>query len=130
MRRRSGPAPGSSGVPGRGGPARSETARFLAYLRPYRGTLVLAALVGVLKYNLPVLFPWLLKDVIDHLLAGQRGELGLGLDGLMGLAAVVFCLYAGACYLRTSISDRLAHRETCKAGEPTRKSVLKAKVAV
>jgi subfamily B ATP-binding cassette protein MsbA len=31
--------------------------RFLAYVRPYRWQLCLATLFGMLKYNLPVLFP-------------------------------------------------------------------------
>jgi ATP-binding cassette, subfamily B, putative efflux pump len=38
--------------------------RFLSYVKPYRWTLVLSTLIGVLKYNLPVIFPWILKDVL------------------------------------------------------------------
>jgi len=84
--------------------------RFWAYLRPYRATLVLSTLIGILKYNLPVLFPWLLKDLVDHLVGGEPGAFGLDLDGLMVLAALVFVGYAALNHLRTYIADRLAQR--------------------
>ncbi len=83
--------------------------RFLAFAKPYRGRIAVSTLVGVLKYNLPVIFPWILRDVIDNGLAGRPGRLGLGLDALMALALGVFLLYAAVCYLRTWIADRLAH---------------------
>jgi ABC-type multidrug transport system fused ATPase/permease subunit len=47
--------------------------RFLAYLKPYRGWLLLSTLVGVAKDNLPVVFPWILKGVIDILVGGHVG---------------------------------------------------------
>jgi subfamily B ATP-binding cassette protein MsbA len=72
--------------------------------------LVLATLVGILKFNLPVLFPWILKDVVDHVLAGEPSALGFGLDGLMLLAIGIFLVYAVATYYRTTLSDRITHR--------------------
>ena len=82
--------------------------RFLPYARPYRWRLVLSTVVGVIKYNLPVAFPWILKDVIDHLLLGKPGQIGLGFDRLMGLAILLFLFYAVVTYLRTYIADHLA----------------------
>lgn len=82
--------------------------RFLAYVRPFRGRLVLSTIVGVVKYNLPVVFPWILKEVIDGLLSGEPSRTGLGFDQLMGLSVLLFILYAFVCYLRTYIADRLA----------------------
>jgi ABC-type multidrug transport system fused ATPase/permease subunit len=82
--------------------------RFLSYVRPYRWRLVLSTVVGVLKYNLPVIFPWILKDVIDNLLKGKPSQTGLMFDQLMGLAVALFILYAGITYLRTHMGDRLA----------------------
>ena len=38
--------------------------KFLSYARPYRWWIVGATMCGLLKYNIPVLFPWILKDVI------------------------------------------------------------------
>lgn len=82
--------------------------RFLAYVRPYRWRLVLSTVVGVVKYNLPVIFPWILKDVIDGLLSGKPSCTGLGFDQLMGLSVLLFIVYAAICHLRTYIADRLA----------------------
>jgi ABC-type multidrug transport system fused ATPase/permease subunit len=81
--------------------------RFLAYARPYRCRMVLSTVVGVVKYNLPVVFPWILKEVIDGVLSGKPGRTGLGLDQLMALSAILFVVYAGICHLRTYIADRL-----------------------
>ena len=83
--------------------------RFLSYLKPYRWRLVLATVVGVVKYNLPVAFPWILKDVIDNLLAGKPSKTGLSFDQLMALSAGLFIAYAAITYLRSYIADRLDH---------------------
>jgi ABC-type multidrug transport system fused ATPase/permease subunit len=82
--------------------------RFLAYVRAYRSRLLLSTVVGVVKYNLPVIFPWILKDVIDGLLSGKPSRTGLGFDQLMGLSVILFGVYAAICHLRTYIADRLA----------------------
>jgi ABC-type multidrug transport system fused ATPase/permease subunit len=76
--------------------------RFLSYARPYRRRIALSTLVGVIKYNLPVSFPWILKEAIDGVLAGKPGRTGLGLNQLMGLAVLIFAVYAVISYLRTS----------------------------
>ena len=68
----------------------------------------MSTVVGVLKYNLPVAFPWILKDVIDNLLVGKPSKTGLTFDQLMGLSASLFIVYAGITYLRSYIADRLA----------------------
>jgi subfamily B ATP-binding cassette protein MsbA len=86
--------------------------RFLAYLRPYRGWLLLSTVVGVLKYNLPVVFPWILKDVIDLLVTGNGSGARFSLDQLMGVAVLVFLAYALITALRTHLADRLALRMT------------------
>jgi ABC-type multidrug transport system fused ATPase/permease subunit len=86
--------------------------RFLAYLKPYRRWLFLSTIVGVLKYNLPVLFPWILKDAIDILVKGGTGLWGLSFDQLMVVAGLAFTLYALVTSLRTQLADRLAHRMT------------------
>jgi subfamily B ATP-binding cassette protein MsbA len=88
----------------------SNLRRFLAYLRPYRGWLFLSTVVGVTKYNLPVVFPWILKDVIDILVTGDGSHARFSFDQLMGAAVVVFLAYALITALRTHLADRLAHR--------------------
>src|SRR3970282_1529727 len=65
----------------------SNLRRFLAYAKPYRRTLVLATCLGILKYNLSVLFPLILKDVVAQLLC---------------------VVYAVITYFRSSVADRLS----------------------
>lgn len=84
--------------------------RFLAYVKPYRWALFASTMVGIIKYNLPVVFPWILKDVIDNVLAGKESVSGLTFDQLMILSLGIFALYSVITYLRTFIADRLAHQ--------------------
>jgi len=86
--------------------------RFLAYLKPYRGWLCLSTVIGVIKYNLPVFFPWILKDVIDILVTGTGRGARFSFDQLMGAAVLVFVAYALITALRTHVADRLALRMT------------------
>src|SRR3990172_6133489 len=86
--------------------------RFLAYLKSYRGWLCLSTVVGVVKYNLPVVFPWILKDVIDILVTGNGNSARFSFDQLMGVAMLVFLAYALLTALRTHLADRLALRMT------------------
>ncbi len=82
--------------------------RFLSYARPYKWRLIFSTAVGIAKYNLPVAFPWILKDVIDRLLAGRPSQTGLSLDQLMALSVILFLVLAAITYFRTLIADRLA----------------------
>ncbi len=86
--------------------------RFLAYLKPYRGWLFVSTVVAILKYNLPVLFPWILKDVIDILVTGPQSNSRWTFDQLMGAAVLVFAAFALITALRTHLADRLALRMT------------------
>ena len=82
--------------------------RFLAYLKPYRRWLFVSTVVAILKYNLPVLFPWILKDVIDILVMGPQSNSRWSFDQLMGAAVLVFAVFALITALRTQLADRLA----------------------
>ncbi len=82
--------------------------RFLSYVKPYKWALILSTVIGVIKYNLPVLFPWILKDVIDNLLAGKPSQTGLTFNELMLATVGLFVLYSVITYFRTYIADRLA----------------------
>ncbi len=82
--------------------------RFLSYAAPYWRRLVLSTVIGVTKYNLPVVFPWILKEAVDGVLSGKPGRLGLNLDQLMIAALLLFAIYALTCHLRTYIADHLA----------------------
>ena len=91
-------------------PRRSNLLRFLRYVRPHKRALALATLAGVVKFNLPVAFPWIFGAVLDGVLSGKGNALGLGLDGLMAAALALFVAHAVVTYWRTRLSDRLAYR--------------------
>jgi subfamily B ATP-binding cassette protein MsbA len=88
---------------------RNNVWRFLAYVRPYRGQLFWALVTGILKFNLPVLFPWLLKEFVDRLVQ-QGGSPGGPVDLWMGLGLLLFVVYTAVVYLRTYLGDRLAQQ--------------------
>jgi len=83
--------------------------RFLAYVIPYRWTFVFSTVLGVVEFNLPVVFPWILKDLIDNLLAGKPSATGLSFNQIMLVSVAIFVLYSVITYIRTYVSFRLTH---------------------
>ena len=45
------------------------TKKFLSYAKPYRWLILGATVCGILKFNIPVAFPWVLKDIINQTLS-------------------------------------------------------------
>jgi ABC-type multidrug transport system fused ATPase/permease subunit len=86
----------------------SNLRRFLSYARPHRSRLLLSTIIGVVKYNLPVAFPWILKDAVDSILGNKPSRTGLSFDQLMVVSAVLFIFYAAITWLRSYIADNLA----------------------
>ncbi|MBI4614044.1 MAG: ABC transporter ATP-binding protein [Planctomycetes bacterium] len=89
--------------------SRSPARKFLAYARPYRWWIAAATACGLAKYNLPVLFPWILKDVIDRLLDPANVDvraLHLSMATLVG----VYLVWAGITYLRSWLADTASQR--------------------
>ncbi len=83
--------------------------RFLSYVSPYRWTFVLSTVMGVVENNLPVIFPWILKDLIDNLFAGKPSATGLTFNQIMIISMTIFALYALINYIRSYISFKLTH---------------------
>ncbi|UFJ41282.1 ABC transporter ATP-binding protein/permease [Brevibacillus humidisoli] len=48
--------------------------RYLRYVKPYSGKIVLTVFIGVIKFGIPLLMPLLLKYVIDDLLPGPQPQ--------------------------------------------------------
>jgi ABC-type multidrug transport system fused ATPase/permease subunit len=86
--------------------------RFLSYIKEYRRRMVLSIVLGIVQYNIPVVFPWILKDVIDNVFAGKPGGIGLTFNELMAAAVLLFLILAIISYFRTFVVDRLAHDMT------------------
>ena len=82
---------------------------FLAYVRPYRFMLAASTACGILKYNIPIAFPWVLKDVIDRLLAPDRMPPGALARVMLALLAL-YGLWAVITYWRFTLADRAGQR--------------------
>src|SRR5215471_17970543 len=83
--------------------------KFLAYVKPYRWMIAGATLCGLLKYNIPVAFPWVLKDVIDHLIS-PADSYAVTLNLTMIALILLYALWAGVTYLRSSLADQVGHK--------------------
>lgn len=83
--------------------------RFLAYAKPYRAWIGAATVCGLLKFNLPLLFPLALKIVVDHLTGAAPmapGDLHLLMLGLIA----VYAVWAIAAYYRSQLADTASKR--------------------
>lgn len=88
---------------------RSSLRKFLSCVKPYRWMIAGATLCGLLKYNIPVVFPWILKDVIDHLLTPSPSYttmLHITMVSLVGL----YLAWAVITYLRSYFIDTVGGR--------------------
>jgi subfamily B ATP-binding cassette protein MsbA len=79
--------------------------KFLSYARPYRRMIAGATVCGLLKYNIPVLFPWILKDVIDHLLSSSPPDT-TRIHTQLGTLLVIYLFWAVITYERSYLADR------------------------
>src|SRR5713101_1761619 len=83
--------------------------KFLAYLKPYQWMIAGATLCGLLKYNIPVAFPWVLKDVIDHLVSPAESYT-LKLNLTMIALILLYFFWAAVTYLRSYLADQVGQR--------------------
>ncbi|MDN3513467.1 MAG: ABC transporter ATP-binding protein/permease [Candidatus Brocadia sp.] len=83
--------------------------KFLSYVKPYRRLIMIATFCGLLKYNLPLIFPWVFKDVIDHLLSPSSYDatkLHYTMLAMIGL----YVFWAMVTYFRSSCADQAGQR--------------------
>ncbi len=85
------------------------TKKFLSYARPYRWWIAAATVCGLLKYNIPVLFPWILKDVIDHLLTASPPRLSK-INTDIFLLTLSYVFWAIVTFYRSYLADQAGQR--------------------
>lgn len=85
------------------------TKKFLSYARPYRWLIIGATIAGLLKYNLPVIFPWILKDVIDYLLKASPPR-AAQIHTYMLILVGVFIVWAIVTFYRSYLADQAGQR--------------------
>ncbi len=83
--------------------------KFLSYARPYRWWIVGSTLFGLLKYNIPVIFPWILKDIIDHLLIAPHPNLNR-LNGYIIILFLLYIVWSLVTFYRSYLADQAGQR--------------------
>ena len=83
--------------------------RFLSYVKPYRRLIIVATICGLLKYNIPLIFPWVFKDVIDHLLSPSLYDT-TKLHYTMLAMIVLYSFWAVVTYFRSYYADQAGQR--------------------
>lgn len=82
--------------------------RFLSYARPYRWWIVLAAVSGLLKFNLPLVFPLALKHVVDALVSPPFDSAAI--ERWMWITVIVYLAWIIFSYLRSYVADRISQK--------------------
>ncbi|UUZ83302.1 ABC transporter ATP-binding protein [Paenibacillus sp. P26] len=82
--------------------------RYLAFLKPYRMTLLGILILGILQFAVPMATPWMTKILIDEVLPGKEGFWTLGKVTLVLGAVYLFGIWIN--FARGSITFRLGNR--------------------
>ncbi len=85
--------------------------RFLAYAKPYRWAVAGATLAGILKFNIPVVFPLVLKEIVDHLVSAPAVDFAK-INKLMLSVLALYVVWYFASYFRSFWADRTSQRMT------------------
>ena len=93
---------------------RNNLIRFLGYVRPYSGYLVLAVAGGIVKFTVPLLTPQVTRYLLDKVFLSSSLTAAEKVRQLWlctgGLAAVFVFIYAPCVYLRHLCADKASHR--------------------
>lgn len=87
--------------------------RFLSYIKPYWPYVALATFAGLLKFMMPLVFPWMLRLLIDNVVLAQgiaqevREQLTHQYILVMAISIVVWMV---ACYFRSVLAAVAGHR--------------------
>ncbi|MGA1870810.1 MAG: ABC transporter ATP-binding protein [bacterium] len=79
--------------------------RFLSYAKPYKWWIIGATICGLLKYNIPIIFPWVLKDVINHLLDSSSPQIAFINKRIIALF-LIYILWAFFTFYRSFLADQ------------------------
>ena len=80
--------------------------RLLAMALPFRWLIAGATVCGLLKFNLPLVFPWFLKDIINLLVTPSPAHFSR-INILIISITLVYLFWAVVTYLRTFLTGRL-----------------------
>ncbi|MGH0853261.1 ABC transporter ATP-binding protein [Bacillus cytotoxicus] len=67
--------------------------RYLQFVKPYRWLIVITIIIGVIKFGIPLIMPWLLKYIIDDVIQGG-GSLQEKTSQLIKAVGITFFIFA------------------------------------
>ncbi len=82
---------------------------FLSYAKPYRWWIAGATACGLLKYNIPALFPWIFKDVINHLLSSSPPVAAFINRKIIALC-LIYIFWTVITYYRSFLADKAGQK--------------------
>ena len=83
--------------------------KFIVLARKFKWLIAGATLCGLLKFNLPLAFPWVLKDIINQLLSPSTANLGEINQSILFLL-VLYLFWAVITFLRTYLTGQVEQR--------------------
>jgi subfamily B ATP-binding cassette protein MsbA len=93
--------------------SKSNFVRFLGYVRPYTGYLILAIIGGVIKFTVPLLVPQVTRYLLDEVFLNQALTSQQKLHQLLwvtgGMTAVFLLIFAPGVYIRHLCADKASH---------------------
>lgn len=84
-------------------------ARFLSYAKPYRWWIIGASICGILKFNVPLIFPLVLKHIIDYLTSHSTPTMA-DITPPMAALLVLYLFWSVVTYFRSTLADATSHR--------------------
>lgn len=88
---------------------RSTLHKFLSYVKPYRWMIAIATFCGILKYSIPMIFPWVLKNIIDRLVSPSPSDIQR-IHVIMASMIVLYFFWAVINYYRSYLAERAGQR--------------------
>ncbi|EMA6345079.1 ABC transporter ATP-binding protein [Bacillus cytotoxicus] len=67
--------------------------RYLQFVKPYRWLIVITIIIGLIKFGIPLIMPWLLKYIIDDVIQGG-GSLQEKTSQLITAVGITFFIFA------------------------------------
>ena len=88
--------------------------RFLSYVKPYTGMIILAAIGGIVKFGTPLLVPQIIRKLIDEILLNPSLSFEIKYKTLLlwtlGMIGVFIFFYAPWTYIRHYFAGKAGHR--------------------
>ncbi|GEN55382.1 ABC transporter ATP-binding protein [Halobacillus faecis] len=67
--------------------------RYLRFVQPYKGKIILTVLIGIVKFSIPLLMPLIIKYVIDHIINAEDMTQAERLDQLFLILGGAFLIF-------------------------------------